>query len=123
MTPYERIGGAPAVLAAVDRFYVRVLADPLLEPFFRDVNMERVKAHQRAFLSQAMGGPHQYSGATMSRAHARLRIEQRHFDAVAGHLVETLRELGVSEEIVGDVVAAVTPLASQIVNTMGAASA
>ena len=59
----------------------------------------------------------------MSRAHARLRIEQRHFDAVAGHLVETLRELGVSEEIVGDVVAAVTPLASQIVNTIGAASA
>jgi hemoglobin len=52
-----------------------------------------------------------------------LRIEQRHFDAVAGHLVETLRELGVGEEIVGDVVAAVTPLASQIVNTMGAASA
>ncbi len=94
----------------------------MLGPFFRDVNMARLKGHQFAFLSQALGGPQEYSGATMSRAHARLRIEQRHFDAVAGHLVETLRELGVGEEIIGEVVAAVTPLASQIVNT-GAASA
>lgn len=123
MTPYERIGGAPAVAAAVERFYVRVLADPILEPFFENVDLARVKRHQLAFLSQALGGPQEHSGATMSRAHARLRIEQRHFDAVAGHLVETLRELGVGEEIVGDVVAAVTPLASQIVNTLGAASA
>jgi hemoglobin len=122
MTLYERIGGAPAVTAAVERFYVRVLADPMLEPFFENVDLARLKRHQLAFLSQALGGPQEYSGATMSRAHARLRIEQRHFDAVAGHLVETLRELGVGEEIIGEVVDAVAPLASQIVNT-GAASA
>jgi len=123
MTFYERIGGATAVSAAVERFYARVVADPMLEPFFKDVDMARLKAHQLAFLSQAMGGPRKYSGATMSRAHARLSIEQRHFDAVAGHLVGTLRELGIGEEIVGEVVAVVSPLASQIVNTVGAASA
>jgi hemoglobin len=123
MSLYERIGGAPAVTAAVERFYVRVLADPMLAPFFENINIARLKRHQLAFLSQALGGPQEYSGASMSRAHARLSIEQRHFDAVAGHLVETLRELGVGEEIVGEVVAAVTPLASQIVNTVGAAGA
>ena len=123
MSLYERIGGGPAVSTAVERFYVRVMADPMLEPFFEHVDLARLKSHQLAFLSQALGGPQEYSGSAMSRVHARLRIQQRHFDAVAGHLVETLRELGVGEEIVGEVVAAVTPLASQIVNTVGAASA
>jgi hemoglobin len=85
--------------------------------------MARLKTHQFAFLSQALGGPRQYSGASMSRAHSRLRIERRHFDAVAAHLVETLRELGVSESMVAEVAAIVTPLASQVVNTAGAARA
>ena len=128
MTLYDRIGGEPAVNAAVELFYSRVLADPILESFFKDadmagLDMARLKAHQFAFLSQALGGPRQYSGASMSRAHARLSIEKRHFDAVATHLVETLRDLGVTEDIIGEVAAAVTPLASQIVNTGSAVSA
>jgi hemoglobin len=123
MTLYERIGGKPAVNAAVEQFYVRVVADPMLQPFFGNADMARLKAHQLAFLSQALGGPQEYSGATMARAHARLSIEQKHFDAVAVHLVETLRELGVPESIVSEVAAAVTPLASQIVNSNGAAEA
>ncbi len=122
MTLFERIGGEPAVRLAVEQFYVRVLDDPLLAPFFETTDMTRLKSHQYAFLSQTMGGPRQYSGATMAKAHARLRIEERHFNAVAGHLVERLRGLGVSEDIVGEVVAALTPLAAEIVNT-GAAGA
>lgn len=123
MTLYEKLGGEPAVSVAVDRFYVRVLRDPLLAAFFQNADLPRLKRHQFAFLSQALGGPQHYSGASMSKAHQRLRIEQRHFDAVAGHLVETLRELGVGVETIGEVVEAVAPLAKQIVNTMGAVSA
>jgi hemoglobin len=122
MTLFERIGGEPAVRLAVENFYVRVLKDPQLAPFFKNIGMERLKAHQFAFLSQALGGPRSYSGATMSKAHARLSIEQSHFDAVAGHLVNTLRELGVSEETLADVGAALTPLSAEIVNAVGAVS-
>lgn len=114
---YERIGGEAAVNAAVDRFYERVLADPELKNFFDGVSMSRLKAHQFAFLSQALGGPKQYSGASMRDAHFRLPIEQRHFDGVAVHMVETLRELGVPEDIIGTIGAALTPLSEQIVNT------
>lgn len=123
MSLYERIGGEPAISAAVDRFYERVLSDPDLKNFFNSVSMPRLKAHQHAFLSQALGGPRQYSGASMRDAHARLPIEQRHFDGVAIHLVETLRELGVSEEIIAAIAAALTPLSAQIVNTPAQASA
>jgi len=113
---YKRIGGEAAIRAALDRFYERVLADPSLSHFFNGASMSRLKAHQFVFLSQALGGPKQYSGSSMNEAPARLAIEQHHFDSVAVHLVETLREL-VPEDIVGEVARAITPLSSQIVNT------
>jgi hemoglobin len=116
-TLYNRIGGEGAIRAAVDRFYERVLADPSLSHFFNGVSMPRLKAHQFAFLSQALGGPKQYSGLSMNEAHAKLAIEQHHFDSVAVHLVGTLRELHVPEDIVGEVATSITPLSSQVVNT------
>jgi hemoglobin len=121
-TLYQRIGGQPAISAAVDLFYRRVLADPLLSGFFSGASMERLKAHQAAFLSQALGGPRAYSGESMQHAHRRLAIEQRHFDSVALHLVETLRSLAVPENIVAEIAAAIAPLAQQIVNTPSMAS-
>jgi hemoglobin len=122
-TLYQRIGGEIAIHAAVDRFYERVLADPSLNHFFINVNMARLKGHQFAFLSQALGGPKQYSGTSMEVAHAKLAIEQYHFDLVATNLVQTLQELGVSEEIIEGVVTAIAPLGSQIVNTPARAAA
>ena len=113
---YGRLGGEIAIGAAVDRFYERVLADPDLHHFFSDTSMVRLKAHQAAFLSRALDGPKHYPGADMEFAHGRLTIERRHFDLVATHLVEALRELGVSEAVIGEVAEAVTPLASDIVN-------
>lgn len=114
---YDRIGGAASVKAAVDLFYRRILADPELAPFFANVNLERLKRHQFAFLSHALGGPVRYTGAQMSQAHAHLAIEQRHFDAVASHLAQTLRALGVDDQSVQEILAAIAPLAGQIVNT------
>ena len=117
MTIFERIGGEAAISADADRLYERVLADPTLSNLFTGVSMSRLKAHQFAFLSQSLGGPKQYNGQSMKVAHSRLAIEKRHLDTVEVHLVETLRELAVPEEIVGQIAAAVTPLWAQIVNT------
>jgi len=69
----------------MDGLYVRVLADPLLSSFLAGVDMDRLKSRQFAFVSQATGCPHQYVGS-LPQAHARLRIEQRHFDAFAKHM-------------------------------------
>ncbi len=114
---YDRLGGAAAMQAAVDGLYVRVLADAVLQPFFIDVNMGALKAKQRAFFAQALGGPANYRGRDMRTSHAGMKISQQHFDRVAGHLVETLKSLGVDGETIGEVVAAVAPLAAEIVNT------
>lgn len=115
MAIYDQIGGAPAVAAAVDLFYDKVTGDPGLSPFFAEVDMTRLKGHQRAFIASALGGPTQYEGRDLGAAHAALGIGEPDFDAVVGHLVDTLSELGVTAETIGEIAAALDPLRSQIV--------
>src|SRR5688572_25462671 len=57
---YEAIGGADAVSLAVDAFYDRVLADPLLLPLFTNTAIPRLKSHQKAFFTWVLGGPNAY---------------------------------------------------------------
>ena len=84
-TLFERVGGKEAVEAAVDLFYQKVLGDPELESYFEGADVPKLKAHQRAFLTAAMGGPGHYSGADMGPAHADLGVTNEHFDSVVGH--------------------------------------
>jgi hemoglobin len=116
MTIYERLGGEPAVAALLEGLYVRALADPLFTPFFEKVDIERLKAHQFAFISQAVGGPHRHSGPSLLQAHAGLRIEQRHFDAFVKHLGDALREIGAPDDLAVEVLSQVRPLSGIIVN-------
>jgi hemoglobin len=112
---YDSIGGAPAVRAAVDDFYVRVLGDPRLAPYFAAVDIDRLKTHQRAFITAAIGGAQLYRGRDMATAHAGLGITDAHFDAVVGHLADTLRGLGVPDETVARIGAMLGPLRGDIV--------
>jgi truncated hemoglobin YjbI len=50
MSIYDQIGGAAAVSAAVDDFYVRVLGDDSLAPYFEGTDVSKLKGHQRAFI-------------------------------------------------------------------------
>jgi len=93
MSLYDDIGGAAAVTVAVTVFYTRVTDDPELAPWFGGVDIERLKAHQRAFLTAALGGPDLFTGRTMEAAHAGLGITIEAFDRVLEHLAYTLFDL------------------------------
>ena len=103
---FERIGGKTAVNATVDLFYQKVLADALLSPFFDSVNMKNQQAKQRGFLMMAFGGPNNYSGKDLREAHAPLvakGLDENHFNAVARHLQNTLKELDLSGDLINEV--------------------
>lgn len=105
---YESLGGAPAVDLAVEMFYRRMLSDPRVSDFFDDVDMERQIAKQRAFLTMAFGGPHNYSGRDMRTAHAKLVVRglnDSHVDIVIQHLGGVLQELGVDDALIAQVAA------------------
>lgn len=100
---FERLGGADAVSAAVDIFYDRVLADSSLSGFFTGTNMMKMRAHQRTMLTAAFGGPNLYQGRDLVQAHAGLIAQglgDVHYDAVVGHLADTLAQLGVADELI-----------------------
>lgn len=113
---YERLGGAPAIRAAVENFYERVLDDSELSRFFEGVDVSRLKAHQAMFLTATLGGPKKYHGAAMREAHEHLAIDDATFDRVASHLSETLRGLGIEPGLLGEVMAAVASLRPEIVS-------
>ncbi|QZT64850.1 group I truncated hemoglobin [Mycolicibacterium austroafricanum] len=123
MSIFDQIGGPAAVTAAVDDFYRRVIADPELTPYFDGVDMKRLKGHQRSFIAAAIGGPEPYLGRSMREAHSHLDIAPAHFDRVVEHLVQTLTDLGVSVDIIGQIGAKLAPLKDEIVSPGAAARA
>lgn len=107
-TIYEQLGGAPAMDAAVDIFYRKVLADERIAKFFDGVDMARQAAKQKAFLTMVFGGPNAYTGKDMRAAHANLVLKglnDSHFDAVVENLGATLADLGVPSEKIAEVAA------------------
>jgi hemoglobin len=103
---YDRLGGEAAVMAAVDEFYTRVMADELTAPFFQTLDMGAQTRKQVAFMTRAFGGPAQYQGRDLRVAHADLvrtrGLTDAHFDAVAKHLRATLETLGVEATLVDE---------------------
>jgi hemoglobin len=112
---YDAIGGKAAVAAAVDEFYRRVLADDLLAPYFAHSDLSRLKAHQRAFFTVALGGPGAYTGRAMAAAHAGRNITDEAFRRVAHHLAETLAALGVPADLVEQILGQIAPLHADVV--------
>jgi hemoglobin len=113
---FERIGGKPAVEAAVDLFYRKVLSDERISHFFDSVDMDRQRAKQKAFLTMAFGGPHNYSGKDMRAAHAKMQLTEAHFDAVVENLAATLKELGVGDAEIGEVAAIAGSVKNDVLN-------
>lgn len=120
MSIYAQIGGAEAIEAVVEDFYVRVLADEELAAFFTGTNMARLKGKQAEFFGAALGGPDPYTGAPMRQVHQGRGITVHHFDLVAGHLSDSLSAAGVPEPLVADIIGAVAPLADEIATARSA---
>lgn len=119
---YDRLGGAPTIREAVDRFYTRVLADPALAPFFTGTDMSQLKRHQVLLLSQVLGGPVAYDGRSLSDAHRGLGISTDHYDKVVEHLVAVLVELGADDDALAAAGAVVADVKGDIVEPGGVGS-
>jgi len=97
-TLYEKFGGEESIAKVVDYFYNEgVLKDPTVNEFFVNTDMEKQKAHQTKFISFALGGPNNYSGTSMAKAHEGMNLQPEHFDAIVKHLHDALAHFGVEE--------------------------
>ncbi|MBC98005.1 MAG: group 1 truncated hemoglobin [Halobacteriovoraceae bacterium] len=114
---FEKLGGEKSVDAAVDIFYRKVLQDERINDFFTDVDMDEQIQKQKAFLTFAFGGPNNYSGLNMKEAHVRLvakGMNDSHVDVVVELLGGTLKELGVGDDLIGEVAAIAESVRDQV---------
>ena len=85
---YKAFGEKAGLVALMDDFMVRLLADPRTGPHFQPANQQRVKEQLVDQLCDLGGGPCQYKGADMQSSHSNLDIKKSDFHA----LVEVLQQ-------------------------------
>lgn len=113
---YQQIGGKAALSAAVDLFYVKVLADKRVNHFFADVNMKAQHEKQKAFLAAALGAPTPWTGKDMRKAHENLDLKEADFNAIAENLQATLTELKIDEKLIAQVMAIAASTKNDVLN-------
>lgn len=96
-TLYEKIGGAKSIEKMVTAFYQRVLADPILAPFFEKTEIAKLHKMQNAFFTIALGGGEPNKMPALADVHRDRGIESKHLTRFMEILVETLMEVGIAE--------------------------
>jgi hemoglobin len=114
---YHKLGGKAAMKAAIDLFYVKVLADDRIKHFFEDINMNKQRRTQNEFLSAAFGGPIPWTGKNLREAHEDLPgLSDVHFNAVAENLQKSLEELKIEKVLIDQVMAIASSVKDQVLN-------
>ena len=107
---FERIGGEAAVRATVIKMYDKILGDEELAPFFDNIEVEKLRLSQSAFVTYAFGGPNHYTGKSLRHAHrgaVSKGLSERHFDLVSTHLKTAMQELNVPTDLINEALAIV----------------
>ena len=114
-TLYEKIGGEERIKSLVTAFYQRVLSDPLLQPFFENSDIEKLKKMQIAFFTIATDGSSPESPISLWEAHRGRGIKVQHLTRFTDILLETLRSVGVEEADASEVCGRVSTYANDII--------
>jgi hemoglobin len=102
-TPYDRAGGAPAVLRLAAAHHARCLADPLLEhPFSHGGHPDHVQ-RLADYLGEALGGPPLFSAhcggqSAMLRLHAGTGAGRDYGDAFVAAFLAAVDDAGLPDD-------------------------
>lgn len=112
---YDRLGGKPAITAVVDDFVGRVAANNRINGKFANTNILRLKMLLVEQICQASGGPCTYTGRSMKATHAGMGVSSGDFDALVSDLITTLNKFKVPEREKNELLGALGPMKSDIV--------
>jgi hemoglobin len=112
---YKAFGEKPGLVALMDDFMVRLLADPRTGPHFRPSNQQRVKEQLVEQLCALSGGPCVYKGADMKSAHANLDIKKSDFHALVEVLQLSMDAKGIPFRKQNEMLALLAPMNRDII--------
>jgi hemoglobin len=119
-TLYQRLGGKKAIVAVVDQFVGNVAADKRINSFFAATaaDPQRLATFKMKLVDQicmAAGGPCKYTGKDMKSAHAGMGVSTGDFNALVEDLVAALDKFKVGDREKGELLGALGPMKSDIV--------
>ena len=112
---YDRLGGNGAITAVVDEFVNRIVADSRVNGRFAFTDVKKFKMRNANLVCQTTGGPCKYQGQDMKNAHGGMRISQKEFDILAGHLAGTLKKFKVPKQETKELLGIISSLQKDIV--------
>ena len=119
---YERLGGKAAITAVIDDFVGRCAADARINGKFARTDVPRLKASLVDQVCEATGGPCTYTGRDMHTTHQGMSVTAGEFDALVADLVATLDKFGVPEAEKSELLGALAPMRSDIVEVESSAT-
>ena len=113
---YRQLGGQPGLATLTDDFMRRLLADPRMHPFFKDVDQDQFKTQLAAQFCEVSGGPCKHVGPDMKKAHAGFDITRSDFNALVEVLQQSMDAQGIAFGAQNRLLAQLAPMHRQIVN-------
>jgi hemoglobin len=125
---YERLGGAFAIAAVVDRFSDEIIKNPKLNenPALRAWNeteaatrLPGLKFMRTVWIIAQAGGPIEYTGLPLEEAHADLHLTAEEFEEVGAEIVRALEFFEVPERERQELVEAYMTSMDEVVSSSG----
>lgn len=103
---YDRLGGYDAIRAVTNDLAGRLVADSKLGRFWAHRGKDGIEREVQLivdFLAAKSGGPLYYTGREMKISHVGMRIDEKDWKALIGHLEDTLDKFQVGPKERADV--------------------
>ena len=113
---YQQLGGQAGLVTLTDDFMLRLLADPRMNRFFKDVEPRQFKEQLAAQFCEVSGGPCRLKDADMKKAHAGVDITRTDFNALVEVLQQSMDARGISFSTQNRLLAKLAPMHRAIVN-------
>lgn len=113
---YQSLGGQRGLNSLMDDFMLRLLADPRMNPFFKDVDQAHVKAQLVAQFCEVAGGPCKLNGPDMKKVHSGFDINKAHFNALVEVLQQSMDAQGIAFTAQNRLLAQLAPMHRDIIN-------
>jgi hemoglobin len=114
---YQQLGAQPGLEKLMDDFVARLLADPRMNPFFKEVDHKHLKAQLVAQFCEVSGGPCKLKGPDMKKAHAGMDINKGDFNRLVEVLQDSMNAQGIPFGTQNRLLARLAPMHRDIINT------
>lgn len=116
-TLYQQLGAQPGLVKLMDDFVARLIADPRMHPFFKDVDQAHLKKQLIDQFCEVSGGPCTLKGPDMKTAHAGIDVTKRDFNALVEVLQTSMDAQGIAFTTQNRLLAKLAPMHRDIINT------